>query len=335
MKLRSLFLSLAAVIGAALVPPMATAATTIGVVPADPLQVSAGSVVAFSPTPIYTVPFPGVITYWSTSGGLPTDGSLTPQVSLKIFKTTDEPGTGNLIATVAASSRTFVLESEAETLPTRISVEKGEYLGLGFPAPGPHFAAGGESTACSAEGVGAPQTVYAEGQGLTCETGRGVAVSARLEPDDDGDGFGDESQDRCPGVAGPAIGCHARYRGRGEGRPFKLRLSTRLLVTPGGERAVPVIEENEYGIRIRCRDGYEVGFTLLGGVRKGAVVYFRRDGRFAYTRGLAPGDGILGGESTVAGRLEGTRGHGTVSGVARMRDHTRCRIAPYRWTVRG
>jgi hypothetical protein len=136
-------------------------------------------------------------------------------------------------------------------------------------------------------------------------------------------------------VPGPAIGCHARYHGRGEGQPFKLRLSTRLFLTPGGERAVPVIEENEYGIRIQCRDGFEVGFTLLGGVRKGAVVFFRGDGRFEYTRGLAAGDGILGGRTRVVGHLEGTRGHGTVSGTAYMRHHGSCKIVPYRWTVRS
>jgi hypothetical protein len=37
----------------------------------------------------------------------------------------------------------------------------------------------------------------------------GVVFEATLEPDADGDGFGDESQDQCPGHAGSADGCGA------------------------------------------------------------------------------------------------------------------------------
>ena len=36
-----------------------------------------------------------------------------------------------------------------------------------------------------------------------------VNVSARLEPDTDSDGFGDETQDQCPGVTGSVNGCPA------------------------------------------------------------------------------------------------------------------------------
>jgi hypothetical protein len=35
----------------------------------------------------------------------------------------------------------------------------------------------------------------------------GLAVDATVEPDADSDGFGDETQDRCPGIAGPVEGC--------------------------------------------------------------------------------------------------------------------------------
>jgi hypothetical protein len=37
----------------------------------------------------------------------------------------------------------------------------------------------------------------------------GFMVDATVEPDVDADGFGDETQDRCPGVAGPVEGCPA------------------------------------------------------------------------------------------------------------------------------
>jgi hypothetical protein len=36
---------------------------------------------------------------------------------------------------------------------------------------------------------------------------RRVNISAVVEPDADGDGFGDETQDRCPGLAGTVNGC--------------------------------------------------------------------------------------------------------------------------------
>ena len=37
--------------------------------------------------------------------------------------------------------------------------------------------------------------------------GQIVPLNADLEPDADGDGYGDESQDQCPGESGPSSGC--------------------------------------------------------------------------------------------------------------------------------
>ena len=42
---------------------------------------------------------------------------------------------------------------------------------------------------------------------LLSETGERFPVAAVVEPDADHDGFGDETQDQCPGVAGPINGC--------------------------------------------------------------------------------------------------------------------------------
>ena len=56
----------------------------------------------------------------------------------------------------------------------------------------------------------APGSFTLAGSGLANER---VNVSAQLEPDIDSDGFGDETQDQCPGVPGPVNGCPAPTSG--------------------------------------------------------------------------------------------------------------------------
>src|SRR5205085_2071744 len=41
----------------------------------------------------------------------------------------------------------------------------------------------------------------------TSNPNRELLVNANIEPDADRDGFGDETQDRCPGISGSANGC--------------------------------------------------------------------------------------------------------------------------------
>jgi hypothetical protein len=333
MKLRLLLAAVAALACSAFgAVPQAGAATTIGVIPSQSPTVSEGGILAFSPTAVYAVPFPGVITSWTAPGGR-VDPLRAVEVELEVFKVAEEQGSGALTATVVGDTRLFGLEEEPKTRFARVPVSGGEYIGVRYPKPGPQFPAGGESIACSAEGIGARGTTYVEGKSLICESGQGVAVSATLEPDEDDDGFGDQTQDRCLGVAGEATGCRGLYRDRVRGSLVELRVGTRTTAGKDGERPFTVIEGNKYDIRLRCWDDAEFGFLLSGGVRKGQPVRVRDDGRFDYSRGLAAGGGVVTGRTRVSGRVAGPKIHGTIRGTVTMRHHGKCPVVPFRWTI--
>jgi hypothetical protein len=147
----------------------------------------------------YKVPSAGVITSWSSY-----KGSQPQQLKLKV---------GRL---VASSDYTVVGESALETLtvagtnlfPTRIAVAAGDVIGL-------YSATSNVGTVEENAGFDfemfrqlnadlAPGGPYSlEGPFLF----DAINVAAYLEPDADSDGFGDESQDKCPGSAGTVDGC--------------------------------------------------------------------------------------------------------------------------------
>jgi hypothetical protein len=307
----------------------ATAATTIGFVAPGSPPVAEGDAVAFSPTPAYAVPTDGVITAWSVNTGASPDTAA--YVALKLFELSTDPVSGDLTARVIATSKPFFPTEGVQTHFTRIPVQGGEQIGLRSPESWLRFPSGAESSACGAKDTGPLGAVYVEGQSLTCASGVAANVSATLEPDGDGDGFGDETQDRCLGVKGRATGCPSRYRGRAAGLPFEFRFGTRDAGFPESERPVTVLERDEYGVRVRCPDGYETAFIVYRGVRPNFTIRIKGNGDFAYARGMARGDGIVGGRTQVSGHLQGARAHGTVSGTIKFRHHGTCKILPYSW----
>jgi hypothetical protein len=334
MKLRLLFCAVGMLLCALGATAQANAATTLGYLAPGSPEAGEGAIVAFSPDPAYTVPFPGVITSWTVNGGKRIDGT-SPLVALKLLQTKVDPGTGAITATVVGTTKTFAGGEGTQTHFTQLTVSKGDQLGIRFPEPGPLFAAGGESTACAAKDQGEIGAVYIEGQALTCASGQAVDVSATLEPDGDGDGFGDETQDRCPEVAGSATGCHSVYRGRVYGHPIKFRFGTRQAEGVEREQPVTVLEGNEYVIKAICPDGYKTGYVLYGGITKKRTVHIRPKGDFSYVLRIERGEGVTGGRTTVSGHLEGARVHGTVTGTIRFRHHGTCKVPSYSWRARS
>jgi hypothetical protein len=153
--------------------------------------------------PSYTVPAGGgVITSWSVQGA-PSDPG---QLKLKL-------GRGGPSDWVIAGESSFetVLPSMLNTYSTRIPVSGDEVLGLWVPgAGGPCIF----TTSSGGDGVRFRNPDNPEpGVGQTFSTPVGesnarVNLSANLEPDCDGDGFGDETQD--PSLFGG--NCPARGR---------------------------------------------------------------------------------------------------------------------------
>ena len=143
-------------------------------------------------TPSYATPH-GVLTSWRfhSSGD-----SAAGAVRLKIFRYT---GTGLVFKVLAESSLKTLEPDTAYDFKERIPVDQGDLLGL---------------TAVSDAEVGitvpgTPQNQLAQFGGGDIPPGQtGTAtiawpdlrpsVAATVEPDADGDGFGDDTQDRCP-----------------------------------------------------------------------------------------------------------------------------------------
>lgn len=322
----------AALLWGSVVAAPAAAATTIGVVSPGAPAVKSDAGVAFSPIPAYTVPSPGVITSWTVNAGAV---DWPAYVAMKLLRTTTDPSTGNLTATVVATTKLFGTEEGLTTHVTRIPVTGGEHLGVRFPESGLLFPSGAESSACSARDRGAVGAAYREGQTLTCVSGSGVNISAKLEPDEDGDGFGDESQDRCLRVAGPATGCRSRYRGHGAGLPVEFRFGTRQSEGRERERPLTAVVGNRYGVRAECPDGYKTAFLLVGGVTGERPVMVRPNGDFKWASGIAKGRGVVKGRVEIDGHLVGPRAHGTIEGQVELDGHGTCVMPRYFWRIRA
>lgn len=149
-----------------------------------------------------SAPIGGVITKWKTNIS-PAFAGVVPQ-SLKVMRLS---GPNSVLVVGEASAN---LAPGPNTVDTRIPVQAGDRLGLYGPSPtigalfcempGPVDKFGGfEGT------VGPGQTTtYAE---IADEAG--IPVAAVIEPDADGDGYGDETQDKCPQSAAVQVACPA------------------------------------------------------------------------------------------------------------------------------
>jgi hypothetical protein len=142
----------------------------------------------------YTVRTPGVLTSFSTimSGGF-------RALALR-------PATADQYTLVgAAPLRLATSLSTPTTVPVRIPVLPGDVRGIDLPA---------ETTGCAVNtGDAADQVKIGSFSSATefvatgMNPGQRINLSAVLEPDADGDGYGDVSQDGCPALASLQVPC--------------------------------------------------------------------------------------------------------------------------------
>jgi hypothetical protein len=189
-----------------------------------PLATSPGN-----PLPM-TAPSAGVVTSWKVNSAIPTQQAE----RLKVVQPT---GKALEFKVVGESTEQFVVPG-ANTFGTRISVAAGDRFGVFGSIPV------GAGLYCSL----APEDKMAAFPGPTNipvgvskpffeQAGSQVAVSAVVEPDADGDGFGDETQDKCPLSAAtqapcPLVGLDAV--------PIVKKTSVLLLVASSDEAPVTV-----------------------------------------------------------------------------------------------
>ena len=151
--------------------------------------------------PSYAVPAGGgIITSWSFLAGS-TPGE---QDKLKVFRVT---ATANQFFIVGEGALETMTPSALNTFLVRIPVQAGDRLGL-YTADG-HDCVSTHTPGNTDDYIGSADP--APGTTATgipeSSSGEAYNVSATVEPDADHDGWGDETQDKCPGAAGPMQGC--------------------------------------------------------------------------------------------------------------------------------
>jgi hypothetical protein len=189
----------------------ASAATQVG----DPCTANVASkqgvpVTAFpltapqSPLPV-AVPAAGVITNWGLNVGSALAPGASSQVTFKVLR----PGPAAETVQVVGES-TGIATTGANTFGTRIAVQAGDRIGT--------VSTGGSLLVCEEPSPGASLGLIV-GNPITGSTatylnhpeelGR-IAIFATVEPDADGDGYGDETQDQCPTDASTQGPCPAK-----------------------------------------------------------------------------------------------------------------------------
>jgi hypothetical protein len=183
-------------------PAQALAADQVGTTFAPPTDCAAGSTYFqfSSVTPSFDVPSDGVVVSWSFEAG-----SSPPTLKLKVVRyLTTSFGTDSFVV-VGDSTPQTPAPNAVNTFPTRIPVRSGDVIGMFISAPGkcrndtPPAGFGYRAVS----GDPAPGTTFTS---VAPSTFGILDIAATVEPDCDGDGFGDETQDSDISGCAPASG---------------------------------------------------------------------------------------------------------------------------------
>jgi hypothetical protein len=211
---RILFASALAVAGLGLAAPAgASAATTLGETFAPAFGGSCvGGMDGYEVVqthrasgPSYAAPSAGVLTSWSFQPSTTESTTLT----LRVFRPTASPHQFKVIAD-AGLLQTIAASSVLKSFTAHIPVEAGDLIGI-------HSTDGACATQTSSpgdvyDGHILPPITPVGGTGLYSEgSGNIYDISAKLEPDCDKDGLGDDTEDlnvsaACPTPSGPGTG---------------------------------------------------------------------------------------------------------------------------------
>jgi hypothetical protein len=148
-------------------------------------------------------PVSGVITSFRVRFKAMAAQPVTLQIAEVAPKTGDDSTAVGRIVASAAPVTLAATPEEAETIPiqsfsTRVSVKAGQHLAIASPGMG--LSATYDSSGDKYSYVFAMPPLGAEPRESQTATGQ-LLIQATIEPDADGDGFGDETQDQCPSQA--------------------------------------------------------------------------------------------------------------------------------------
>lgn len=157
-----------------------------------------------SGTAKYVAVSSGVITSWRTSA-YDTPGQF---MKLKVLQLQ----TGTTYTVVADSGFQEIPPNGEHPIPARLPIHAGEAIGLRTASSNTHLGClypGTSNDVYRSDSTGAPDAPVGSPMNFNSgdNTGYRLNLSATVEPDPDGDLFGNESQDTCPSVAGSVQGC--------------------------------------------------------------------------------------------------------------------------------
>ncbi|MFN8151521.1 MAG: hypothetical protein U0R24_10420 [Solirubrobacterales bacterium] len=187
-------------------PGTAGAATTVGALSVP--DVNCGPTVptvvqTTSPSALYEAPAAGVITSWSTQ----TSADQPATMRLRVVRRTASPTSFTTIGLSAAEALT---DHATPNFATRIPVAAGDLLGYSVSGIDDFFRCGTSGFTGFATGVRMDAPGIGSSDTYTASATMKLPISAKLEPDADGDGFGDETQDACPTDATTQGPCPAK-----------------------------------------------------------------------------------------------------------------------------
>jgi hypothetical protein len=146
-----------------------------------------------------TAPVSGVITRWSLDDATGAEPGEIPQ-ELQVYRTAPGTDTFTLVNQTAQTPLTPGLNS----IPARLPVQAGDRLGIYSPIATMYCS--GESGDLIGYVDGDPVQV-GETRTFDSDAPFRIPVRAAIEPDADNDGYGDETQDKCPQSAATQSDC--------------------------------------------------------------------------------------------------------------------------------
>jgi hypothetical protein len=146
-----------------------------------------------------SIPTSGVITSWRINAAPFAEREVE---YLKVMRPVS--AIPNTFATVGESQAMLVTHPGVNAFPARIPALAGDHLGV-VGSPGTYLCATGDLG--DVMGVSEDNLPIGARATFSPNAGSQVALGATVEPDVDGDGFGDETQDRCPQSASHQEAC--------------------------------------------------------------------------------------------------------------------------------
>jgi hypothetical protein len=220
----------------------------------------------------YVMPTDGVITSWAHRAG-----AGPPDLKFRIVRRVAET---NFFKLVREGPWTQLTADQLNEFPVRIPVKGGDMIGLYVgPSMAPYNCSAPTGKAADLWYFNTMD--YFEIPFVGPGTGFKFDVSAQLEPDADGDGFGDETQDLCPTEATTQAGCPVpsidtdppettitkrapnktemrtvtfKFRSDEAGSTFECKLDKKPFKSCSSPKKLKRLAEGEHKFKVRAKD---------------------------------------------------------------------------------